>query len=530
MASTSPISQFKSRSALLTSRRLNRTRRRRLAVALETLESRRLLAFSAEVFADINLFGVSSNVDSMVQFDGRAFFAADDGQTGSELWVSDGTDGGTRLFADLLPGRDGSQPSELTVLGNQLFFTARDESGEFDLWKTDGTESGTVMVFDANEAGVYLPEQLTASGGKLFFTAYQIDLGQPGGTDTGTELWVHDPVTNGTTLVLDINPDQSIFFGPTELTDHNGTLFFSSYDSGYDNRELWKSDGTAAGTVLVADIAGFGGDNSFSSDPSHLTSVGSLLFFSAYDVETGTELYVYDGSSVALLEVNLGPDWSSPKHLTAYNGEVYFSANDGSGSDRLFRSNGTTVTLANPTLTDPAELTVVGSNLFFAATDGALGRELWRTNGITTTIVRDIVSGPGSSNPSQLTVVGGLLYFSAEEPTTVGRELWRTQEFSSLGNTFRVVDSRTGFDAGGVPLSGDPRDLVAINNRLFFTTLDDFADRELWTSLGTSGTTTQVANINPATQGADIGEVLVVGTNIYFTANNGVDGQALWIA
>ena len=114
-----------------------------------------MLAFSADAFADINLFGVSSNVDTLVEFDGRAFFAADDGQSGSELWTSDGTAGGTELFSDLLPGIDGSQPSELTVVGTELFFTARDETGEFDLWKTDGTVSGTEVVFDANAAGVY---------------------------------------------------------------------------------------------------------------------------------------------------------------------------------------------------------------------------------------------------------------------------------------------------------------------------------------------------------------------------------------
>ena len=61
------------------------------------------------------------------------------------------------------------------------------------------------------------------------------------------------------------------------------------------------------------------------------------------------------------------------------------------------------------------------------------------------------------------------------------------QAMGIADNTFRVVDSRTGVDTSGIPLSGDPRDLVAFNNRLFFTTLDDFADRELGTSQGTVG-------------------------------------------
>ena len=40
---------------------------------------------------------------------------------------------------------------------------------------------------------------------------------------------------------------------PTYLTDVGGTLFFTA-DDGTHGQELWKSDGTKAGTVLVKDI------------------------------------------------------------------------------------------------------------------------------------------------------------------------------------------------------------------------------------------------------------------------------------
>ena len=63
----------------------------------------------------------------------------------------------------------------------------------------------------------------------------------------------------------------------------NGTLFFTANDA-TTGRELWKSDGTAAGTVLVKDI----NPGSDSSGPSYLTNVNGTLFFTADD-GTGVE-------------------------------------------------------------------------------------------------------------------------------------------------------------------------------------------------------------------------------------------------
>ncbi len=68
----------------------------------------------------------------------------------------------------------------------------------------------------------------------------------------GRELWKSDGTAAGTVLVRDIVPNTSTS-APGALIDVNGTLFFAVNDSVH-GRELWKSDGTAAGTVLVRDI------------------------------------------------------------------------------------------------------------------------------------------------------------------------------------------------------------------------------------------------------------------------------------
>ena len=70
----------------------------------------------------------------------------------------------------------------------------------------------------------------------------------------GRELWKSDGTEAGTVLVKDIKPgDYDASYGPTYLTDVGGTLFFTA-DDGTHGAELWKSDGTEAGTVLVKDI------------------------------------------------------------------------------------------------------------------------------------------------------------------------------------------------------------------------------------------------------------------------------------
>lgn len=361
-----------------------RSRRRQLRGALETLEQRHLLTFAIDLFADLNQLGVSSNIDQYVETDGgEAFFVADDGLTGSELWKSDGTIEGTVRVKDVLPGPETSAPRDLTLVGDTLFFTALDENNETDLWSSDGTESGTVRVLDADAEGIFYLSDLTASGGKLFFTAYE--------QASGYELWASDGTAAGTQLVKDINPVQTIFERPRELTDVGGTLFFTSYDDGYYNRELWKSDGTAAGTVMVKDLyadPGLDGtlgtaddDASYGSYPYYLTDVDGMLYFAAWDADGDYELYKSDGTSAGTVTV----------------GDV------------------------NPAgASDPAELTPFGGELYFAASDATGDRHLYRTDGNSITLVADTTRGLGSTNPVDFEVVGGELFFSAQgaEPAT----------------------------------------------------------------------------------------------------------------
>jgi ELWxxDGT repeat protein len=101
--------------------------------------------------------------------------------------------------------------------------------------------------------------------------------------------------------VRDINPGSGHSV-PWYLTAADGTLFFSA-DDGASGRELWKSDGTEAGTVRVKNI----NPGSGSSNPHDLTAVNSTLFFAADGDSSGHELWKSDGTEAGTMRVNIRP-------------------------------------------------------------------------------------------------------------------------------------------------------------------------------------------------------------------------------
>src|SRR6185369_9240828 len=96
-------------------------------------------------------------------------------------------------------------------------------------------------------------------------------------------------------MVPGVTPSKPSNPGP--FVNVNGVLYFAA-DDGVHGRELWKTDGTAPGTVLVKDIypGSDSNGNGLWSNPSNLTSVNGNLYFVAYDGVHGTELWKSDGT------------------------------------------------------------------------------------------------------------------------------------------------------------------------------------------------------------------------------------------
>ena len=118
-----------------------------------------------------------------------------------------------------------------------------------------------------------------------------------------------------------------------------GSLYFSAKDDTH-GRELWKSDGTAAGTVVVKDVR----PGSEGSLPRGLTDVGGTLYFSAGDGTHGGELWRSDGTAtgtVMVKDIWAGSKGSHPSGLTDVGGTLYFAADDGTHGWELWKSDGT---------------------------------------------------------------------------------------------------------------------------------------------------------------------------------------------
>ena len=358
------------------------------------------------VVKDINIGSGSSNPTYLTAVGNSLYFSADDGTNGTELWKSDGTANGTMMLKDINNGSGGSTPQKFIKHGNTLFFVAYDTTNGYSLWKSDGTTNGTIIVKDINDRNDnFNPfEFVKAYGNTLYFSASD-------GTN-GYELWRSDGTANGTMLVKDIyNGTGNGYFGG--LTAVGNTLYFVAND-GTNGSELWKSDGTANGTVMVKNInsaaTGTSGTNP-SSNPEYLTAVGNTLFFRANDGTNGTELWKSDGTANGTVmvkdiyngnttrmdfccfsEANPGgsvvyvtdPNDSNPSHLIAFDNALYFAANDGNNGIELWKSDGT----ANGTTmvqdiqfgysSSPIFLTAVGNTLYFrAASDEGTRSVLW---------------------------------------------------------------------------------------------------------------------------------------------------------
>jgi LPXTG-motif cell wall-anchored protein len=416
----------------------------------------------------------------------KAYFSAR-GTTGGGLFVTDGTAAGTIRLTN-------NGVDEVAIIGQKAYFRGYDETNGGGLWETDGTLLGTKLVKDPNPSGTSSDMgYLTAFGSKVLFVA-------DNGVD-GIEWWVSDGTEAGTNLLKDIGPGPQ--GGDIEYPIVVGSLLYFQADDGTNGLELWVTDGTEAGTKMLKDVDP-GSDTEgpcyrpCSGDPRDFVAVGTNVFFTANTTASGRELWKTDGTAagtVLVKDIYTGtsygyPNNSYPNGMTELSGKLYFWANDGSGGAQLWTSDGTELgtkllKLVNPNGYGSNQIAKANNRLFFAQYDDTNGSELWTSDGTEagTTVVTNINTGSDGSSPDGLVSAPTAVYFRAYNGTTWGIY---SSDGTEAGTKFLAAYDEGEFTARYIPFRGG----------LLYTNDNGTDGVELW-AVGLPEGTVQTISFSP---------------------------------
>ena len=535
----------------------------------------------------------------------RVLFAATDPAHGTEPWASDGTGAGTRRLGDLCPGAcdsnpeafnahagtadfratwngqarlvrtdgvsalplapvpaGGSSPIDLADVGPLTFFAGLDAQG-IQPWVTDGLAAGSRRIVSGARSGGSDPRDFVTLGDRLLFTASD-------GVERG--VWTIDsqgraaPVP-GTGAPLDLP-------GPSDLTVSGGLAYYVS-DLGADGVELWRTDGSAAGTLRLATF--------HDRVLSDLRDLGGRLLFRVTSTDGEQPVFSFwgsDGTPAGTVQrFALPPDTVGISAVTVLGPEIYFALESETAS-QIYRGDGTAegtrmilqASCDCQFFDDQTRFVRAGGRVYFTAS-GAYGIFLYQTDGTAAGTTRALSAHDDSatSNPQALFAFQGDLYFFGFNPdfdSPVHWILWRVAAgtsvavplkaagfqyndpvapgFAALGNRlyFRAWDPAHGFElwrtdgtaAGTVlvrdltpgPASGDPQGLVAAGDRLWFSALDPDHGRELWTSDGTRRGTRLVQDVAPGVVSSAPEQLTPFAGRLYCAADDGVAGREVW--
>lgn len=382
--------------------------------------------------------------------DGRLLLAGDDGETGRQLWITDGSAEGTQRLTPAGYGGTGVVAVAESAWAGEVYFGY---SGE--LWRTDGTGAGTERVV-GSDLGLTVPGDalVVRIADRIVFTAVH--------EATGRELWSSDGTAGGTVLLADHCPGAcgTGIDGSGIVLDDAGEparLVLRSVAAG--RQAVWSTAGTPATTRVLREICE---GCSFFQRP--LTAVGDLLVFSSRREVWGTDGTPEGTRHLATLEdpfeiVGFGPasgDLLVFGWVAGFETGIWRVALDGPLPGRAH-----SVATVGSFVPRVAGLLPEGPVLFSASDEA--GYEPWSTDGTPSGTARldDLDSGPGSSAPGLFTSWGDGMVFVARHPT-LGFELFGT-DATSTGTSLLA-------DLAGSPGSSNPGEIVDAGGRAFFAT------------------------------------------------------------
>jgi ELWxxDGT repeat protein len=420
--------------------------------------------------------------ESLVEFQGQVYFAVnfEDGRTA--LWKSAGTEASTvevKAFP-ALPVWSFPRVAGLTAAGNTLFFQATEAATGHELWATDGTSGGTKLVrdFTPGTASSEL-RHLTGLGNTAVFARLVPS------SDTQperAELWRSNGTAAGTERLVDFGAGSYVSWQSLRLS--GSVLLVVTHPRR--GTELWKTDGTPAGTGLVRNI------DSGQVNVVDVSNEGRRAFFTVID-EGNTEIWQTDGTSAGTLRLyTFGPN-PQARLLGSLGEYVYLTLSDMDQQwMRVYRlRTGTTsnnreyvANLPNPYASQLDAFPFLNrvsrteGKLFFSIVIGSSGpaprdTQLWVTDGTAagTKLLRRPLSLSDEYDSPVFAVSSGLVFFSAYE-ASAGIEPWVSD--GTTAGTRRLQNIAPG--------EGDsyPRSFLRSGNRVYFGAFDDTQAGQLW--------------------------------------------------
>lgn len=442
---------------------------------------------------------------------GRLYFSVDGPTQGVEPWVSDGTVAGTQLLGDLAPEftQAGSNPTSFYGFQGELYFSASDGATGQELWRSDGTNAGTRLAADviAGPLGS-APTTLFAAGSALMFFGYD-------SVSSSRALWSYNPASSSVQEITSAGPPYTCA-AVTPITIQ-GATYFPAYGLGV---EPWRTDGTAAGTSQIADVAQGAG----SSNPCQFVSFGGRAYFIAqqFGTQPGYSIWRSDGTDAGTVSIaTLGAATSTaPFFLTSYAGALYFIAANTSGVATLWRSDGSAsppIAAASPPQTLGAFVGVVNSRLLFQNTSSTVGQTFWTYD--SQTAVFSAITGPNSLAIGSLSENGMLAFFTGTDSAR-GTGPWVTD--GTIAGTRPLVDSQGHFP-GSIQWLGD------FLNVAIYVGSDSSGTNWYWRSDGTTVGTVQIAALGLGqTISGQSPAGLAAGNYFYFAQSDPTIGTELY--
>lgn len=336
--------------------------------------------------------GVSPNTP-MISYNNKIYFRGSVKSLNYELWVSDGTNDGTKLIKEFRPGNLAGNPSNFIVKDGKLYFTAIGDNNLTQLWVSDGTEIGTIPL-KIIPAATLIPPNINIIEFKNKIWVTETTTTSVGG------LYYSDGTENGTKLFTGKDTTKALIKNAKILaaTDSMMYLIGEIVDSGF-GIELIKTDGTVEGTKVINDF--IEGPNGSESNPFGFVITDRDLYYIAYSeklnppTKIGTQLWKSNGTaegSKVIKDLNVQNDVNRlpvfDYSFSKIGNYIYFNRyNEINGAVgelyNLWRTDGTeqgTIKVEKDSGLISLGFVSYDNNMYYL--NGTKKHEIWKTDGI----------------------------------------------------------------------------------------------------------------------------------------------------